>query len=292
VNLEDGSKSAISENAENDLLQGSARFDPGLASQAAPNPKLTVQQLEKRRTLHTGWVLAVQSLALSIVIALFVITFLVQAFQIPSESMENTLQIGDYLLVDKVHFALRGRLGDLLPYTTPKRGEIMVFRYPLNPAQYFVKRLIAVPGDRVRITNRRVWVNDKPVVDEHYTIYQSRYSNAYADNFPPPTDKAAGSIPPAWTAELRQETRGDEVVVPANEYFVLGDNREDSADSRYWGFVPRENIVGRPLLIYFSVRRRSFPAADPSDGKLISFALSVEHFWNEIRWKRIFKLVR
>src|SRR5947209_6974065 len=194
----------------------------------------------------------IQSLAMTVAIAVFVITFIVQAFQIPSESMENTLLIGDYLLVDKVHYGPHGIWGKLEPYEPIKHGDIIVFKYPVNPTQHFVKRVIGVPGDRIRLINKRVLVNGKPQTEPYVTY--SRGFMEYADNFPVP-----GMIDPNmendWYIQLNKLVERRELIVPDDSYFVLGDNRDKSLDSRYWGFVPRENVVVRPLLIYFSMRR-------------------------------------
>ena len=276
-----------------EVLQDEARFTPDAAGPAAASPRKIIADLPRRQIFGTAWLVTAQSLAVSIVIALFVITFLTQAFQIPSESMENTLLIGDYLLVDKVHFAERGPWGNLLPYTHPRRGEIVVFHYPVNPKQYFVKRLIGLPGDHVRIINKKVWINGLPLDDSSYAIFQRGKRNSYSDNFPSRELAMPGEVPPRWTAELQRDTHGSELVVPPGSYFVLGDNRDDSDDSRYWGFVPQENIVGRPLVIYFSVGHSlASQADDPADGKLISLALSAEQFWHDVRWKRMLKVVQ
>lgn len=278
-----------------EILQGGDRFAPEAAGQSAAlqQKKIISNAPSRSQILGTAWLVTAQSLAVSIVIALFVITFLTQAFQIPSESMQNTLLIGDYLLVDKVHFAERGPWGDLLPYTHPRRGEIVVFHYPVNPKQYFVKRLIGLPGDHVRIINKQVLINGAPLDDSSYAIFQRWKRNSYSDNFPSPAFGIPGDVTPTWMAELQRDTHGNELIVPAGSYFVLGDNRDDSDDSRYWGFVPQENIVGRPLLIYFSVGHTLPPQADdPADGKLVSLALSAEQFWHEVRWKRMLKVVQ
>ena len=293
----ESSPEATSPTAEQqtEVLQGEARFAPDAHGQdPGAAPKKILAAAPRKKVFGTTWLVTAQSLAVSIVIALFVITFLTQAFQIPSESMENTLLIGDYLLVDKVHFAERGPWGGLLPYTRPRRGEIVVFHYPVNPKQYFVKRLIGLPGDHVRIVNKKVLINGSPLEDSSYAIFQRWRRNPYSDNFPSREPGVPGEVPPRWTAELLRDTHGNELIVPAGAYFVLGDNRDDSDDSRYWGFVPQENIVGRPLLIYFSVDH-TLPAPqadDPADGKLISLALSAEQFWHEVRWKRMLKVVR
>jgi signal peptidase I len=232
-----------------------------------------------------------QSLTGTVVIAVFVITFIVQAFQIPSESMEDTLLIGDYLLVDKVHYASGGQWGHLLPYSPIRRGEIIVFRYPVHPSQHFVKRVIAVPGDRVRLINKRVWVNGKPVV-ENYVVYRSPVRDYYRDDFPD-LNYVSANVEARWWLQLRTLVQGKELVVPPDQYFVLGDNRDESLDSRYWGFVPRGNIIGRPLLIYWSFRTpEPYSGPHDEDGKLTRLAYMLTHFLHETRWDRAFRVVR
>ncbi len=232
-----------------------------------------------------------QSLAGTVVIAVFVITFIVQAFQIPSESMEDTLLIGDYLLVDKVHYARGGFWGHLLPYSPINRGEIIVFRYPVHPAQHFVKRVIAIPGDRVRLVNKQVWVNGKPFA-ENYVVYRSPIHDYYRDDFPD-LNYLSANVEARWWLKMRTLVKGGELVVPKDEYFVLGDNRDESLDSRYWGFVPRQNIIGRPLLIYWSFRSPE-PYSGPreQDGKLTRLAYMITHLMQETRWDRAFRVVR
>jgi signal peptidase I len=234
---------------------------------------------------------SIQSLAATVVIALFVITFIVQAFQIPSESMENTLLVGDYLLVDKIHFSPQGFWPHLLPYETVHRGEVVVFRYPVNPSQHFVKRVIAIPGDHVRLYNKRAWVNGKPV-DESHSVFHSEYVDSYRDDFP------AGDYPAhvdsRWWRQLQSLVKGGDLVVPPGDYFVLGDNRDESLDSRYWGFVPRKNIVGRPLIVYFSMESDHglFPQAEAASDKLSRFAEAFTSAVREVRWGRTLHVVR
>ncbi len=248
-----------------------------------------------RRRREGGRLLGtLQSLAGTIVIALFVITFIVQAFQIPSESMENTLLIGDYLLVDKVHFGQSGIWGRVLPYSGIRRGEIIVFRYPVHPSQHFVKRVIAVPGDRVRLINKRVFVNGA-ALKESYAVYRSPMRDEYRDDFPR-TDFLTANVEARWWREMRNLVHGGELVVPDHEYFVMGDNRDESLDSRYWGFVPRENIIGRPFLIYWSVRsadRDRGPSGESGSGdKFSDIAYAVTHLFQDTRWNRTFRLVK
>ncbi len=232
-----------------------------------------------------------QSLATTVVIAVFVITFIVQAFQIPSESMENTLLIGDYLLVDKVHYAHGGVWGHILPYSDIRRFEIIVFRYPVNPTQHFVKRVIGIPGDHIRLINKQVWVNGQPV-HEPYVVYHSPIPDAYRDDFPAPNYVSA-NVEAAWWLEMRKVVKNGEVVVPPNMYFVLGDNRDESLDSRYWGFVPRENIIGRPLVIYWSFRQDDgSPEQAGTDGTLSRLTGMFARLYHDTRWNRTLRLIR
>jgi signal peptidase I len=227
----------------------------------------------------------------TIVIAVFVIVFVVQAFQIPSESMENTLLIGDYLLVDKLRYGGGGSWNHLMPYRPIHRGDIIVFRYPLNPSQHFVKRVVGVPGDRVRLINRQVYVNGM-VLRENYVVHSSPVHDVFRDEFPRLNLPVPG-LDGAWWLQMKKLVEDGELIVPEGSYFVLGDNRDESSDSRYWGFVPRENIIGRPLLIYWSLRSIDEDmqvAASPGD-KLYHFAYAVSHLFRITRWGRTFRLV-
>ncbi|PYY10480.1 MAG: signal peptidase I [Acidobacteria bacterium] len=241
------------------------------------------------RTRNTDdWMSGIQWLSSTVVLAVFVITFLAQAFQIPSQSMEKTLLIGDYLLVDKVHYAEGGLWNSLLPYSPIGRGDIIVFRYPVQPTQHFVKRVIGIPGDRVHLYRGRVFVNGKAVEDSAFAIHKSQQFDSYRDNFP-----AGNYISPEvnsrWWVEMHDVVHAGEIVVPPDKYFVMGDNRDESLDSRYWGFVPRENIIGRPFLIYWSVRH---PEITGSDGRLERLLYTLVHLPEDARWDRTFRLVR
>src|SRR5271156_4038378 len=208
----------------------------------------------------TGVSGSLQSLLGTVVIAVFVITFVVQAFQIPSPSMENTLLVGDYLLVNKLVYG-GGGVGDyLMPYRRVQRGDIVVFHYPVNPVQHFVKRVIGVPGDRVRLVNKQVFVNGAPL-KEPYAHFTRPANDLFRDSFPR-LDVTAGETP-EWWIQLRKLVEDGQLIVPEGNYFVMGDNRDDSYDSRYWGFVPQANIIGRPLLIYWSVKETDGEVAAP-----------------------------
>jgi signal peptidase I len=233
---------------------------------------------------------SLQSLATTLVIAIFVITFLVQAFQIPSESMEKTLLVGDYLLVDKTHYGHSRFWNWLMPYRPIRRQDIIVFRYPLNPQQHFVKRVLGVPGDRVRLINKHVYVNGV-LMDDSYATFNWAQRDRFRDSFPNP-EFFADKMSPAWFQQARKLVEDGELIVPEGSYFALGDNRDDSYDSRYWGFVPAENIVGRPFVIYWSLNpNRSSLAGDLLSDKLSTLAYNVTHLFEILRWKRMLRIV-
>jgi signal peptidase I len=222
-----------------------------------------------------------------VIFSIFVITFIVQAFQIPSGSMENTLLIGDFLLVDKVHFAGKSGAVPLLPYEDIKRGDIVVFYFPVDPSQFLVKRVIGLPGDRIRLHNKTVYLNGEPL-QESYVVHAQMFLDGYRDNFPGQAGYSR-EIDRHWRRDLASYVNNGELVVPAGHYFVLGDNRDNSLDSRYWGFVPRANIVGRPLVIYLSVKDSG--RERPND-KLIHSGQILTHLLQLARWDRTFRLVR
>jgi signal peptidase I len=233
---------------------------------------------------------AFASLMRTVVVALFLLTFVVQPFLIPSESMEHTLLVGDFLLVNKQVFAPDNAISQhLLPYRQVERGDIVVFHHP-QPHPYLVKRVIGIPGDRLRIESGHVVINDVPI-DEPYAAYEPAAPSQLRDNFPARvyTDP---DVDPEWWKQMQTLTRNGELVVPPNEYFVLGDNRNHSFDSRSWGFVPREAIIARPLVIYFSVRRPSTTdvqqAADDRLGHDRELSARLAAF---ARWKRIFRVI-
>lgn len=257
---------------------------------AVAEAQRAVTQEPVEQASHRSGETLIQSMLSIIVIVLFVITFIVQAFQIPSESMEKTLLIGDYLLVDKVHFGHGGITSWLMPYSDLKRGDIVVFHYPVDPSQHFVKRVIGLPGDHILLRDKTVFVNDTPLPEE-YAVHVTGDHNLYRDNFPSDID-LTGQVDSKWRTELRQRLQNGELVVPADEYFVMGDNRDHSLDSRYWGFVPRANIVGRPLLIYLSLRERQDTSSEGDNGKLVNSGRLLAHVWQFARWDRMFHLVR
>jgi len=230
---------------------------------------------------------AIAEWTITILLLLFLTTTLVQAFVIPTGSMEDTLLIGDHLLVDKLAFAPAGPVSKyILPYRDVKEGDIIVFRYPVDIRQTFVKRCIGVPGDRIRIVNKQVYRNGVRL-DEPYKYHKTDYIDSYRDNFP---GEPNVSVDQRASEMLLSHVSNGEVVVPPNSFFAMGDNRDSSLDSRYWGFVPRENIIGKPLIVYWSY--------DAPTDQLNNASISLEHvvdlaqnFFSKTRWKRTFMLI-
>jgi signal peptidase I len=234
---------------------------------------------------------SLQSLVGTVVIAVFVITFVVQAFQIPSESMMNTLLVGDYLLVNKLCYGGPGPGDRVMPYQKIGRGDVVVFHYPVDPQQHFVKRVIGLPGDKLRLVNKQVWINGK-ALEEPYVRYLDPPNNMFRDNFPR-LDIPAIGLEGKWWLQMRKLVEDGQLIVPEGHYFVMGDNRDNSQDSRFWGFVPRENIIGRPLVIYWSVEAwdRDRSPASSFSGRLYHFAYGLTHLFEVTRWHRTLRLV-
>ena len=226
-----------------------------------------------RRSSVTEW-------AITILMYLFATTTLVQAYVIPTGSMENTLMVGDHVLVDRMAYADPGPLGRrILPYGDVERGDVIAFLYPEDTRQTYVKRVIGLPGDRVRLENGQVIRNGK-LLREPYTQHIAGRSDPYRDNFP---------LSPEWFTTprgrdmLEHHVRNGEVVVPPGMLFALGDNRDNSADSRYWGFVPRSYVVGKPLVVYWSFEA---PSQDLEHWTIDHVFDVATHFFTRTRWKR------
>ena len=234
------------------------------------------------------------SLAAVLVTGLFIITFIVQAFEIPSSSMENTLLIGDHVFVNREQFAPRTAwMGPTLPYRQIRDGDIVVFLSPAEPGLYVVKRIIGVPGDRIHLRDGVVYRNGQKL-DEPYVIHQSDAGpNPYRDNFPAEAPSDYNQVNPDWQLLIKQYVQGDDLVVPPDSYFGMGDNRDVSYDSRYWGFIPRENLIGRPMFIYWSFETPPNQYQKTEVSQRLSFlAKVVIHFFDETRWRRTLRLVR
>ena len=220
-----------------------------------------------------------ESIVIAVILALFIRTFVVQAFKIPTGSMEETLLIGDHLLVNKFVFGPTesGLERALLPIGTIKRRDVLVFKYPEEPERDFIKRVIGLPGETVELREKKVYVNGTPL-DEPYVHFLTA---------------------PSGPSELHEVTSFDvrerygPVTVPPNHYFVMGDNRDNSQDSRYWGFLPRENIKGKSVVIYWSYQAEREDYQDESAGATVKGLVSVfAHFFTRTRWDRMFHQTR
>lgn len=255
-----------------------------------PAPALGLRQAIAQDAIH-GAPEAFTSLLRTVIVALFVLTFLSQPMVIPSESMEHTLLVGDFLLMNREALAPPGIWKRILPYDGVQRGEIVTFHSPLNLKEYLVKRVIGMPGDHLRIDHGTVFVNGQPL-DEPYATFEPIAENPYLDRFPTNVYSDPG-VEPGWWKQMQQLTRNGELVIPAGKYFMLGDNRNHSRDSRYWGFVSRDEIVARPLVIYFSLTRPSRTDVQQAADDRLGQQGDVPGNWASFaRWKRIFRVVR
>jgi signal peptidase I len=234
----------------------------------------------------------ISSMASVLVTGLFIITFIVQAFEIPSKSMVETLLVGDHVFVDRVRFAPpTGWAGWLLPYRQVHRGDIVVFLSPSQPGMYIVKRIRGVPGDRIHLHDGKLYVNGQ-LQDEPFVVRNGTF-DSYRDNFPDVSPEYAQMVTPAWQAEMGSHIENGDLVVPNGRYFGMGDNRDISLDSRYWGFIPRENMIGTPLFTYWSFETpedQYEKTAFVDRAKFIGHVLI--HFFDQTRWRRMLKMVR
>jgi len=240
-----------------------------------------------------------ESLLVTVILALFGTSFILQAFKIPSASMEGTLLIGDHLLVNKFIFGGTGAWYErLLPYRQLERGDIIVFKYPYADHQHYVKRVIGLPGDHLKLVDQEVFINGK-MLPEPYVVHDPSVAyDPLTYNFPPPITRFAPSaMKPEvmnWlSSEMRKYVRGDAIVVPPGKYFVMGDNRDHSEDSRYWGFVDRDAIMGRPFLVYWSVEAKSSDYSGDSTfwSRLAGIFETIAHLPSRTRWSRMLHTV-
>lgn len=218
-----------------------------------------------------------ESICIAVILALFIRTFVVQAFKIPTGSMEQNLLIGDHLLVNKMIYAPTEVAfeAQALPIREIRRKDVIVFKYPVEPDRDFIKRVIGLPGETIRIEEKKVYINGEPL-DEPYVYYLE------------PPGGSAGEI----MYDIRRDNM-PEVHVPEGHYFVMGDNRDNSQDSRYWGTLPRELIKGRALIVYWSydAPKEAYLATGIAE-RAKELASVFIHFFSRTRWNRFFHLVR
>ena len=239
---------------------------------------------------------SISSICCTLVTVIFVLTFLVQNFVIPSRSMASTLLVGDHVVVDRASIAPASPWTKVVPYRDVHRGEPVVFYKPIQESNgeelILVKRVIGVPGDRIHLRSGVVYLNGVAQNEPQARQPTAENFDAYRDDFPSNAPDNIPGVTATWALELPKHIEGEDLVVPQDSYFVMGDNRADSLDGRYWGFVPRSNLIGRPLFVYWS-----FPTPDDLDkasaAEQTRFALhEVVHFFDETRWRRTFKVVR
>jgi signal peptidase I len=247
---------------------------------------------------------AVASICSVLVVGLFILTFLAQNYVIPSGSMEKTLLVGDHLAVDRITLAPPARWMPLVHYREPRRGDIVVFIKPVaepepdseGKPQYFflVKRLIGVPGDHIHLRDGIVILNGVAQAQPHAQPTTPENYQEFLDEFPslPPPDSP--QVPDSWSkVDFPKDVVNGDLVVPPGMYFMMGDNRHDSLDSRFWGFVPRQNIVGRPLFNYWSFETPESVYNQTGLGpRLAWMGHVVLHFFTQTRWNRTFHLTR
>lgn len=236
-----------------------------------------------------------------LVVILFVYGFIIQNFVIPSGSMEPTLLIGDHLFVDRTTLAPATRWMPLVYYRQPRRGDVVVFIKPVPDEvngrleyQYLVKRLIGLPGDHIHLTNGIVYINGEAQQQPHAQRTTPENFTPFLDDFPalPPMPIPA-LTPQSWAVDFHNHIVNGDLVVPPGEYFMMGDNRHDSADSRYWGFVPRANIVGRPLFNYWSFQSNEEDYDQSTLTARLAWMIHIAlHLFTDTRWYRTFHVIR
>lgn len=235
------------------------------------------------------------SLAGVLVTGLFIIVFMAQAFAIPSGSMENTLLVGDHVFVNRIQVApATSWAKSFIPYDQIRQGDIVVFFSPQTPGLHVVKRIIGVPGDRIHLRNGIVYRNGQKL-DEPYVLHDPGESfYGYRDDFPAVSPPASDTnIWGEWRSSLPSFVAGEDIVVPPDSYFGMGDHRGVSVDSRFWGFIPRRNIIGRPMFIYWSFDASEEQYMGTSLSDRVEFvAHSIIHFFDETRWRRTLRVVK
>jgi signal peptidase I len=277
-------------------MEPSEQLNAGEHPQDPPEPEY-VSTSPRKTARRDGLWETVRSLLIVLIGVFCIRTFVAEATVIPTGSMENTILIGDHVFLNKLLY------GPQLPYTDVRfpriapihRGDIVAFHYPVNPAQMFVKRVIGVGGDVVRIVDKKVYVNGK-ALREPYARFQSGAVLPLCVNFPPPLQEindmpAVWGLNPKWAREMPRYVHKDGLHVPRGYLFVMGDNRDDSLDSRFWGFVPLQNVVGEPLFVYWSYNAPSKEWLDDSLRDRLKFDASILwNFFARTRWSRMGKI--
>jgi signal peptidase I len=263
-------------------------------AQAAPVAEHRTEAARANERASTSVREYIESLLVTVILALFGTTFVVQAFKIPSQSMEGTLLVGDHLLVNKFIFGGRDSWYEkLLPYRSVRRGDIIVFKFPFQDHPHYVKRVIGVPGDRIKIVDQRVYRNGQQLNEPYVNHDSAAPYDPFLYNFPPAShDDLISSMQPEWADQIFKYVQNGELIVPPGNYFAMGDNRDHSWDSRYWGFVNREAIMGGPVVIYWSVQSSEDEYSERSfGGGLVSILRTLIEIPTRTRWNRMLRTV-
>ncbi len=244
---------------------------------------------------------AVASIFAVLVVLLFAHTLVAENMVIPSGSMEPTLLIGDHVVVDRIALAPTAKWMPLVYYREPRRGDVIVFKKPVPDMvqgkpqyQYLVKRLVAVPGDRLHLSDGVVYINGVAQPQPHAQPTTPENFSEFLDDFPAvPPVAIPGETPESWAVSFPNYVKDGNLVVPPGEYFMMGDNRHNSEDSRYWGFVPRANILGRPLFNYWSFKATEADLEAPGIAARMAWMGHVAlHFFTDTRWDRTFHVIQ
>lgn len=252
--------------------------------------------MTRKQTSGTG-LQELASLCSTFAIAFFVMTFLFQNFVIPSSSMASTLLVGDHVLVERVSLAPSSPLAHFLPYSQLQHDEPIVFFRPAPNEQgghdILVKRVIGLPGDRIHLRHGVVYRNGIALQEPYAAMPTSANYDPYNDDFPALPPSQGRGVLATWSVDLSTHLQGEDLVIPPGYYFMMGDNRTNSFDSRYWGLVPRENLIGRPLFIYWSFATSEDQQYKTSLSDRTLFALHTTlHLFDQTRWSRTFHRVQ
>ena len=272
------------------------------AEKTEPTP--TPPPAESKHEDHETALESLASICSVLAVGLFVMTFVFQNFEIPSASMENTLLIGDHVLVDRISLAPPAAWAPFTHYRDVRRGDIIVFLkpHPETPDLYLVKRCIGIPGDRIHLRDGIIYLNgvaqnepyaEMPRDDGDPEDAYTPYRDDFPSDLPGIEQEAAANNASLWAVDLPNHVVDGDLVVPPGTVFAMGDNRTKSLDGRFWGFVPRENIVGRPMFVYWSFQTPADEIDKTSIGDRIAFMGHILiHIFDQTRWNRTFHIVR
>jgi signal peptidase I len=256
-----------------------------------PNPQSQNEPTKPIQETQETRLEGLASLCSTAILALFILTFIFQNFAIPSASMASTILVGDHVLVERVSLAPSSSLAPFISYRDVRRGEPIVFYKPIlepdGQEMILVKRVIGIPGDRIHLRHGIVYLNGVPQVEPQAAKITSANYDPYRDDFPSIPSTNVFGVTAEWSLDLPSHIQGEDLVVPPDSFFVMGDNRPNSLDGRYWGFVNRANLIGRPLFVYWSFKTPDDQNDKTSLADKTAFTLhQLTHFFADTRWNR------